>query len=208
MRRILHVEAFCAVGAALPLPRGSPVHVHSLDRSSVTLFSKETILASAERHREAERPRGCLTQGQILRTMLVSLRCSLSGTVTETRALRSLVLFVLGPPGFANRYARVKGDNATERGASRRGRVASRWSDTGTNSAHNASLAPLLTLTHCQGYSPSLLSSFCSRSPSFCQSRGTLPMSQENRRRRPLPGTHEFDSRFLNPKVQVMISFG
>ena len=35
--------------------------------------------------------------------------------------------------------------------STRRGRAATRWSDTGMTSAHNASLAPLLALRHCQG---------------------------------------------------------
>jgi len=51
-------------------------------------------------------------------------------------------------------YACVKGDKTTKRGASWRGRAATRWSNTGTTSAHNAyafALAPLLALRHCQG---------------------------------------------------------
>jgi hypothetical protein len=61
-----------------------------------------------------------------------------------------------------DRYACVKGDNTTKRGASQRGRAATRWSDTGTTSAHNANafaFAPLLALRHCQGDTSSPFSS-------------------------------------------------
>jgi len=65
----------------------------------------------------------------------------------------------------------------TDRGASRRGRAATRLSNTGRIDAHNASLAPLLTLRHCLGDTSSPFSRlFVCRSPKrFCQSRGTLP---------------------------------
>ena len=43
-----------------------------------------------------------------------------------------------------DRYALVKGDNTTERGASQRGRAATRLFNTGGISARNASLAPVL----------------------------------------------------------------
>jgi len=90
LRRILDMEAFCAVGAVLPLPCGAPVS-----------------------------------------------------------------MFCFARP---DRYALVKGDNTTERGASLRGRAATKLSDTGKTSAHNASLAPL---RHCQGDTSSPFSSFC-----------------------------------------------
>ena len=57
----------------------------------------------------------------------------------------------------------IKGDNTTERGASLRGRAATKLSDTGKTSAHNASHAPLLTLITCQADTSSPVSSFDSR---------------------------------------------
>jgi hypothetical protein len=48
----------------------------------------------------------------------------------------------------------------TDRGASRRGRAATRLLDTGRIDAHNANLAPLLTLRHCQGDTSSPFSRF------------------------------------------------
>jgi len=106
LRRILHVEACCAVGAVLRLPRGAPVS-----------------------------------------------------------------MFCFARP---DRYALVKGDNTTVRRASLRGRAATKLSDTGKTSPHNASLAPLLTLRHCQEETRALPSGPVVVSPpSFCQSRGT-----------------------------------
>ena len=69
----------------------------------------------------------------------------------SVRCFHSLVVPLSLCSVSPDRYARVKGDNTTERGASQRGRAATRRSDTGMTSAHNASLAPLLTLRHCQG---------------------------------------------------------
>jgi len=80
--RILHVEAHCAVGAVIPLPRGS-------SSPTVALFPNETILPSAERHGEAGRPRGSPTQAGLVRTMLASHFCSRSVNVSHVLSLLS-----------------------------------------------------------------------------------------------------------------------
>jgi hypothetical protein len=59
LRSILHVEAFCAVGAVLPVSRGAPI---SPFRPTVTLLKKETILQIAERRGGTGLPRGLPTQ--------------------------------------------------------------------------------------------------------------------------------------------------
>jgi len=63
-------------------------------------------------------------------------------------------------------------ESIIDHGASRRGRSATRLSDTGRTDAHNASLVPWLTLRHGQGDEFSLLSSFLCRSPSFANRAG------------------------------------
>jgi len=65
----------------------------------------------------------------------------------QSRVVSLSLVFCFPRP---DRYALVKG-NITDRGESWRGRAATRLSNTGKASAHNASLAPWLTLKHCQG---------------------------------------------------------
>jgi len=62
----------------------------------------------------------------------------------------------------------------TDRGASRRGRAATRLSDTGRIDAHNASLALLLTLRHCQAGTSSPFSRLF-----VCLSPRILPISRD-----------------------------
>ena len=88
---------------------------------------------------------------------LTSYRCGVCSmwrlSVVSVQCFHSRVVPLSLCSVSPDRYTRVKEDNTvtTECGASRRGRAATRWSDTGMTSAHNASLAPLLALRHCQG---------------------------------------------------------
>ena len=76
LQRILLLEAFCAVGAVLLLPRGGPLsvqfHFTRLIRSCER--RNTTDLGASQRDKE---PMNCSTQGGFVRTTLASRLCSL-----------------------------------------------------------------------------------------------------------------------------------
>ena len=73
LRRILHVQSFCAVGAVLRLSLGAPVPVLCFDRPNRYTLVKGGNITSAERCREAGRPQGCTRIASTHNTSLVPL---------------------------------------------------------------------------------------------------------------------------------------
>jgi hypothetical protein len=167
LRRILHVEASCAVGAALPLSRGVQVSSSVLPDPTVTLFGGRQYHRARSVAERQGGPRGCLKKRGLVRTTPASRLCSLRGTVQEQLSLSRL--FLLSAPKFCQSHGTLP-------------RVCQKSFAPKRTAMGLLSLTLSLTLTLCLSLSPSLSRSL-DLSPSLALALSLFVSSQPRRRR-------------------------